>query len=190
MALLPEEFTRLVTKRPDPYWIRSHLTVIVIYCALSVVGYFLLSYLTRAFEAGMLLLLPITIVGLWLGVLPGMLSGLALSLVSALYLSLVGIPLPVPAWVMIIGTFVYMLSGATTGYFSAMATEYRSVLSELRALRGILPICAWCKKIRDDQGYWHQVETYMHDHSSVEFTHGLCPECIKKLYPELKGETS
>ena len=50
-------------------------------------------------------------------------------------------------------------------------------------LKGILPICANCKKIRTDLGYWEQVEVYIRDHSKVEFTHGICPECAKKLYP-------
>jgi hypothetical protein len=59
-----------------------------------------------------------------------------------------------------------------------------SALSEIRSLRGILPICASCKSIRDDQGYWHQVESYLLDHSEIEFSHGICPECKKRLYPE------
>lgn len=45
-------------------------------------------------------------------------------------------------------------------------------------------ICASCKKIRDDKGYWEQVEVYIRDHSEAEFSHGLCPECMKKLYPD------
>jgi PAS domain S-box-containing protein len=62
----------------------------------------------------------------------------------------------------------------------------RKTMRELNALRGILPICASCKKIRDDQGYWHQVENYMRDHAAVEFSHGICPECAAKLYAELE----
>ena len=53
-------------------------------------------------------------------------------------------------------------------------------------LRGILPICAHCKKIRDDQGYWSQAEVYVRDHTEAEFSHGICPECIEKLYPEFE----
>jgi GAF domain-containing protein len=59
-------------------------------------------------------------------------------------------------------------------------------LSEVKTLQGFLPICASCKKIRDDQGYWKQIEGYFRDHSDVEFTHTLCPDCVKKLYPGLK----
>jgi len=60
-----------------------------------------------------------------------------------------------------------------------------AALSQIRTLSGLLPICANCKKIRDDQGYWNQIETYIHDHSDAKFSHGICPECYKKLYPEL-----
>ena len=55
---------------------------------------------------------------------------------------------------------------------------------EIRTLRGILPICASCKKIRDDKGYWNQIESYVQDHSEAEFTHCICQECAKKLYPD------
>ncbi len=56
-------------------------------------------------------------------------------------------------------------------------------LEEIKQLRGLLPICANCKKIRDDAGFWHNVEEYISDHSEAKFTHGLCPGCIKELYP-------
>ncbi len=56
---------------------------------------------------------------------------------------------------------------------------------EIRKLRGFLPICANCKKIRDDKGYWTQVETYISNHSDTEFSHGICPDCAAKLYPTL-----
>ncbi len=58
-------------------------------------------------------------------------------------------------------------------------------LHNIRALSGLLSICASCKKIRDDKGYWNQIESYVRDHSEAEFSHGICPECTKKLYPEL-----
>jgi hypothetical protein len=58
------------------------------------------------------------------------------------------------------------------------------MLSEIRQLRGIMPICASCKKIRDDEGFWHQVEAYIGDHSEAEFTHGICPDCMHQLYPD------
>lgn len=66
--------------------------------------------------------------------------------------------------------------------------ELHEALANVKKLSGMLPICASCKKIRDDKGYWTQVETYIRDHSEAEFTHGICPECTKKLYPELYEE--
>ncbi len=62
-------------------------------------------------------------------------------------------------------------------------TELREALSEVKVLSGLLPICSNCKKIRDDQGYWNQMELYISEHSEAEFTHSLCPECAKKLFP-------
>ncbi len=61
--------------------------------------------------------------------------------------------------------------------------ELREALDQIRTLRGILPICMHCKKIRDDRGYWNQVETYVRDHTEAEFSHGICPECMEKRYP-------
>ena len=60
----------------------------------------------------------------------------------------------------------------------------QKALSEVKTLRGFLPICSYCKKIRDDKGYWSQIESYIHKHSDAEFTHGICPECAKKYYPD------
>jgi PAS domain S-box-containing protein len=66
-----------------------------------------------------------------------------------------------------------------------LITELQKALANVKALRGLLPICSSCKKIRDDKGYWERIEIYIHEHSEAEFTHGLCPECTKMLYPEV-----
>ena len=58
----------------------------------------------------------------------------------------------------------------------------QDALAKIKTLRGMLPICASCKKIRDDKGYWNQIENFILDHSEAEFSHGLCPECMDKLY--------
>ncbi len=63
--------------------------------------------------------------------------------------------------------------------------EREKTLLDLKILSGLLPICASCKKIRDDKGYWKQIETYIQDHSEAVFSHGICPGCVKKLYPDL-----
>lgn len=63
--------------------------------------------------------------------------------------------------------------------------ELQSALDEIKILQGIIPICSSCKKIRDDDGYWQQVETYISDHSEAQFSHGICDDCSHKLYPFL-----
>lgn len=63
--------------------------------------------------------------------------------------------------------------------------QLRSALENIKTLRGLLPICAWCKKVRDDQGYWKGVEDYIEEHSEAMFTHGICPDCLKKNDPDL-----
>jgi preprotein translocase subunit YajC len=67
---------------------------------------------------------------------------------------------------------------------SRLIAELRESLAKVRTLSGLLPICANCKKIRDDKGYWNQIETYIRDRSEAKFTHGICPECIQRLYPD------
>jgi CheY-like chemotaxis protein len=64
--------------------------------------------------------------------------------------------------------------------------QLQAARGELKILSGLLPICSYCKKIRDDQGYWHQIEAYIHKHSDAEFSHGLCEACATKLYPDLE----
>jgi C4-dicarboxylate-specific signal transduction histidine kinase len=60
--------------------------------------------------------------------------------------------------------------------------ELQQAIDRVKILRGLLPICSSCKKIRDDQGYWTQLETYIHQHSEADFTHGLCPDCAERLF--------
>ncbi len=61
--------------------------------------------------------------------------------------------------------------------------ELQQALTQVKTLRGLLPICSGCKKIRNDQGYWQQLEVYISEHSEAEFSHGLCADCLQKLYP-------
>ncbi len=66
--------------------------------------------------------------------------------------------------------------------------QLERALSEIKTLRGILPICAQCKKVRDDAGYWNQIEVYISEHSHADFSHSLCPGCVAVLYPDIKFE--
>jgi PAS domain S-box-containing protein len=66
-----------------------------------------------------------------------------------------------------------------------LVEDLQKALAEIKQLSGLLPICSGCKKIRDDKGYWNQIEEYISAHSEATFSHGLCPDCLKKLYPDL-----
>jgi hypothetical protein len=65
-----------------------------------------------------------------------------------------------------------------------LITELQDSITTVKTLRGLLPICASCKKVRDDKGYWSQIEHYIAEHSEAEFSHGLCPDCVETMYPE------
>ena len=69
-----------------------------------------------------------------------------------------------------------------------LIAELRLALDEVKTLSGLLPICCSCKKIRNDKGYWLQIETYVQEHSNAEFSHGICPDCARKLYPDFYPE--
>jgi GAF domain-containing protein len=64
--------------------------------------------------------------------------------------------------------------------FRRVSEHLADTLEHVKTLRGLLPICAWCKRIRDDKGYWNQVEAYLRAHTEADFTHGICPECLER----------
>ncbi|MEL6824405.1 MAG: hypothetical protein AAFP70_21820, partial [Calditrichota bacterium] len=66
-----------------------------------------------------------------------------------------------------------------------LVRELEEALSKVKLLSGFLPICAHCKSIRDDQGYWNQIEEYIRDHSEAYFSHGICPDCAKEQYEKM-----
>ncbi len=65
-----------------------------------------------------------------------------------------------------------------------LISELREALANVKTLSGLLPICSWCKKVRNDKGYWQQVEMYIQDHTEAEFSHGVCPDCLVKFREE------
>jgi GAF domain-containing protein len=67
-----------------------------------------------------------------------------------------------------------------------VAARLADTLAHVKTLQAMLPICAWCKRIRDDEGYWIQVEKYVHQHTGADFSHGICPECLKKVRRNLR----
>ncbi|MGV8120997.1 MAG: response regulator [Candidatus Xenobiia bacterium LiM19] len=66
--------------------------------------------------------------------------------------------------------------------------DLKEALAEVKTLSNLLPICTYCKKIRDDKGYWQSLEKYFFEHSEMRFSHGLCPECIEKYYPDYNSD--
>jgi len=83
--------------------------------------------------------------------------------------------------IIIVGSIGEMLNSKLSE-IEKINNELQKALTEIKVLQGILPICASCKKIKDDKGYWHKVESYITDHSEAQFSHGLCEECSEKLY--------
>ena len=106
-----------------------------------------------------------------------------------------------PCWVETRFSFIWDKSGTRIGSVSVsrdisdrkrveqerehLVSELQEALAQVKTLKGFIPICASCKKIRNDEGYWEQLEAYLREHAEVEFSHGICPSCARKLYPEL-----
>lgn len=68
--------------------------------------------------------------------------------------------------------------------FSRVSAHLADALEHVKTLQRLLPICAWCNRIRDDKGYWDELEAYLHKYAEVDFTHGICPECLQKVRPD------
>ncbi len=94
----------------------------------------------------------------------------------------------------------YLIKGQVNGPLLSRAIRYavernklvrelRGALAKVKTLSGMIPICAWCRKIRNDKGYWDQVEAYIQSHSDATFTHGICPECSEKMRRKERGRT-
>ena len=114
--------------------------------------------------------------------------GLAFALVLSLARFWFATLWPVP-WSLVASGINTVIRIAVLGAFALLidrvATEHRRLAQELRVLRGILPICSACKKIRTADGSWQQIEQYIRTHSEAEFTHSICPECARRLYGDL-----
>jgi hypothetical protein len=93
----------------------------------------------------------------------------------------------------------FMILNASIGLFwgkikqanaekSKVIAQLQEALAEVQILSGFLPICSSCKKVRDDRGYWNQIEAYISEHSEAEFSHSICPECARKMYPDIYND--
>ena len=86
-----------------------------------------------------------------------------------------------------------MATRRVTNVHNALHTErnrLEKALAEIKTLRGIIPVCSNCRQIRDDEGVWKAMEEYLDEHSDASFSHGICPDCLKKLYPEIADEVN
>ncbi len=99
-------------------------------------------------------------------------------------------------WEFLNHALVYLLVATTVGGLrvaiarqKALNSELSQALQEVGELKGLLPVCAWCHKVRDDQGYWGQIETYIEARTQASFTHGICPDCQARLMAEKMGIT-
>ncbi len=90
---------------------------------------------------------------------------------------------------LIFGYAAYLVEKVSRTNF-LVTHELKESLAKVKQLNGLLPICSSCKKIRDDQGYWNSVETYISRHAEVDFTHSMCPECAAKYYPNLPDSSA
>lgn len=79
---------------------------------------------------------------------------------------------------------ITLVIGLITMNAQRLEQDLIKAMDQVKTLTGLIPICSSCKKIRDDQGYWQEVEIYVRNHSEADFSHGLCPECLKRLYPK------
>lgn len=150
---------------------------------------------------GYFVLLPLITVSVIFGLKGGVFLGILAHPVNLLLWYLAGETIDqrffqlnkVIAWVLalVIGVFIGYLSDLSRSYRVAVQEleeaneKLTQTLAHMKTLKGLLPICSGCKKIRDDEGYWQQVEVYIRAHSEVQFSHGLCPECAERLYPQV-----
>jgi hypothetical protein len=147
------------------------------------------------YSTGVFLLLPVLVGAIQYGFLGGMCTAV---LSGPLSIALFGLQrswefhLTSNAFVPVVFMIVV---GATVGYISTLNRNFSEsnrklhlALQEVKTLSGLLPICANCKRIRDDRGYWNRVEEFFKKRTNLEFTHSICPECMRKLYPDVADE--
>ncbi len=126
-------------------------------------------------------------------------SLLAMWVTAGLFLLTVGVLAPVPTNLIVLYSFFMMGAVFVFTYAAyiaervsrerfAGAEQLRKTVRDVKKLSGMLPICASCKKVRDDKGYWSQIESYISEHSEAVFSHGVCPDCADELYPDFTDE--
>ncbi len=151
-------------------------------------------------KLGPFYLLPVLLVAWQGGALPGVLAALAAAAVWR-GTEMVWRPGSSPGWILFWDGSIHLLSFVAISLFvswtrslvlreRALVHDLSELLANVRELEGLLPMCAWCKKVRDDGGYWQQIETYISAHTKADWTHGICPECTVKFMEGQDGSSA
>lgn len=117
----------------------------------------------------------------------GIVAKIDMSEVRAPFIRAALISFVVGVFIVILGSMLFVrVTEPLITHLRNTVSDLKEALASVNQLSGLLPICASCKKIRDDKGYWTQIEMYIRDHSEANFSHGICPDCAKKLYGDLR----
>ncbi len=139
------------------------------------------------FGSSLFYLLPISLTTLAVGTTPGLMIAVV-SAATGLFADLAGghqFPLVIlPYWNSAVRLTIFVVVAFLVGQREVLLAK---TLRQVKTLKGLLPICASCKSIKDDQGQWIPLERYLQDRTEAGFTHGLCPACLKKLYPQFSS---
>ena len=167
--------------------INSHSVLLVLNICLAAVVFVLDTFVPIGIAAGMLYVAPVAWLALWSTKKES--SLIIWAAVVATVLSVAGFLLA-PAGVLWIGIVNRAIAIFVIWMTALLSVLRKQAEEETKTLRGLLPICSYCKKVRDDKGYWKQIEVYIAANSQADFTHGLCPECGVQHYPEIfpKGQ--
>lgn len=161
---------------------------VIIICLVLLIGVFIVDSLTPLGVAGGVPYVIVVLISLW-SHRPKLTIYIAIGATVLTLLGLYSSPYGGEFWKVIVNRllalFVIWAAAILSLQWKAMYVEKERALSKVKILSGLLPICALCKNIRDDKGYWNQIESYIRDHTDADFSHGLCPDCVKKLYPDI-----
>jgi len=142
-------------------------------------------------KLGPFYLLPVLLVSWQVGTTSGVLAALVAAGVWR-GVEMIWRPGTSPGWVIFWDASIHLFSFVTISLFvswarsrvmleRALVHNLSELLANVQELEGLLPMCAWCKKVRDDKGYWQQIETYISAHTKADWTHGICPDCQAKF---------
>jgi hypothetical protein len=179
-------------KKPPRLLFGFTVLSLVLYVPLFLMGSW---FVSRDGIFGVFFILPLILIGIVGGRRKALGAAVAAALFNMLILIMLrtvieGLPIDIlgTAVLFLLGLALYLGVGLAVGKLADSNRELEKALMEVKALRGLIPICVKCKQIRDDQGSWRQIEEYFRKHMDAEFSHGLCPTCAGELYGERLGD--